>query len=872
MEDQEENADILNVDSAEETGKITHELLKRIKELNCLHNISHDIEKFKALEDLLPKITLHISQSMQFPQISRTTITLDGKTYGTESTYLTGNNSISSDIKIKREIRGSINVNYTEGKSFLEEEIQLLQSVSERIGKTIERIELDRSFKLQKDRLDLLFASMYEGVIVMEEDYLISFMNRAAIDMFGDQTGSLCYQTLMGENKPCQICPIEEIINKGQSNFRHTTQLKGGRWVELTASPVKNVDGSLSIVEIVRDTTEVKTLETELKQAEERYRSLLENANDAIVSTRIGGKITFLNKKAEEVFGYTQDEVIGKSILDLMPERLRETHEQNIQRRMEIKSSKTARLLFEGIGLRKDGTELPVEVSYIPLGIGEHSLTAIFRDITDRKKAEAEKARSDIRLQHKVAELSIMNEISEVLLSTRELDEILHMILIGVTAYQALGFNRAFLFLINEEATMLEGEVSTGSLTPEEAYKIWERLAQEKHTLKELLESRHGELSKEDEPINNLVKQMKIPLTGTENIFAQTLYENKSFNIADGKNNPLIDEDFIRLLGTDSFALVPLIYRGIPLGVLLADNFINKKPIHDEDVERLITFANHASLAIENSHLYKSLEGKVEELSTAYNELQENRDKLIRYERLSAVGEVAAKVTHEIRNPMVVIGGFARRILKKDHDGELNRNYVKIIVEEIGRMENILTDILYFAKPAVPKCDTVDMNRIVRNSIEVLRFETEENNISIEEHLDPDLPMLFIDENQVRRVLINLIRNAIQAMPDGGTITISTTNEEDQWVIIETADTGVGISDDDMDKLFDAFFSSKSTGSGLGLTVSAQIINNHGGTIEVQKREPEGTIFKLKLPIKTLPEQNIFSNSKSSGKSDAESD
>ncbi|MCK5011987.1 MAG: PAS domain S-box protein, partial [Deltaproteobacteria bacterium] len=462
------------------------------------------------------------------------------------------------------------------------------------------------------------------------------------------------------------------------------------------------------------------------KQAEERYRSLLENANDAIVSTRIGGKITFLNKKAEEVFGYIQDEIIGKSILDLMPERLRETHEENIQRRMEIKSSKTTRLLFEGIGLRKDGTELPVEVSYIPLGIGEHSLTAIFRDITDRKKAEEDKSRSDIRLQQKVAELSIMNEISEVLLSTRELDEILHMILIGVTAYQALGFNRAFLFLINEEATMLKGEVATGSLTPEEAYKIWERLAQEKHTLKELLESRHGELSKEDEPINNLVKQMKILLTGTENIFTQTLYENKSFNIADGKNNPLIDEDFIRLLGTDSFALVPLIYRGIPLGVLLADNFINKKPIHDEDVERLITFANHASLAIENSHLYKSLEGKVEELSTAYNELQENRDKLIRYERLSAVGEVAAKVTHEIRNPMVVIGGFARRILRKDHDGELNRNYVKIIVEEISRMENILTDILYFAKPAVPKCDTVDINRIVRNSIEVLSFETEE--------------------------------------------------------------------------------------------------------------------------------------------------
>ena len=864
MEEQKENTDILNINSLERNGKITHELLERIKELNCLYNISHEIETCKTFEDLLPRITHHISQGMQFPQIARTVITLDGKTYSIAPIPSTNNNFISSDIKVKGEIRGSINVYYTEGKSFLEEEIKLLQSVSERIGKTIERIELDRSFKLQKDRLDLLFASMNEGVIVMEEDYLISFMNRAAIDMFGDQTGSLCYQTLMGENEPCQICPIEEIINKGQSNFRHTTQLKGERWVELTASPVKNIDESLSIIEIVRDITEVKTLETELKQAEERYRSLLENANDAIVSTRIGGRITFFNKKAEEVFGYTQDEVIGKSILDLMPERLREPHEKNIQRRMEIKSSKTTRLLFEGIGLRKDGTELPVEVSYIPLGIGEHSLTAIFRDITDRKKAEEDKSRSDARLQQKVAELSIMNEISEVLLSTRELDEILHMILIGVTAYQALGFNRAFLFLVNEEATMLEGEVATGSLTPEEAYKIWERLAQEKHTLKELLESRHGELSKEDEPINNLVMQMKIPLKGTESIFTQTLYEKKSFNIVDGINNPLIDKDLVKLLGTDSFSLVPLVSRGEPLGVLLADNFINKKPIHDEDVERLITFANHASLAIENSHLYKSLEGKVEELSTAYNELQENRDKLIRYERLSAVGEVAAKVTHEIRNPMVVIGGFARRILRKDHDGELNRNYVKIIVEEISRMENILTDVLYFAKPAVPKRNTADLNRIIRSTLEVLVLEIEEHNINLEEHIDPNLPMLFLDENQIRRVLMNLIRNAIQAMPDGGTITISTVHEG-QWAIIETADTGVGIEDDDMDKLFDAFFSSKSTGSGLGLTVSAQIINNHGGTIEVQKREPRGTIFKIKLPVKPLSENSTFLNSNSPG-------
>ncbi|MCK5513011.1 MAG: PAS domain-containing protein, partial [Deltaproteobacteria bacterium] len=618
-----------------------------------------------------------------------------------------------------------------------------------------------------------------------------------------------------------------------------------------------------AIAERLGKITEQKWAEKMLVETEKKYHSL---TDDVLDTSKVGifildsdFRVVWVNQALGHYFGIRREEVLDKDKRQLIREQIKNIFEDPEGFSEKVLATYDNNTYVENFACHvlPDGDReerwlqhwsQPIRNGLYAGGRIEH-----YTDISERKQGEEERARIDARLQDKVTELSIMNAIGEVLLSTRELDEILHMILIGVTAYQALGFNRAFLFLINEEATMLEGEVATGSLTPEEAYKIWERLAQEKHTLKELLESRHGELSKEDEPINNLVKQMKILLTGTENIFTQTLYENKSFNIADGKNNPLIDEDFIRLLGTDSFALVPLIYRGIPLGVLLADNFINKKPIHDEDVERLITFANHASLAIENSHLYKSLEGKVEELSTAYNELQENRDKLIRYERLSAVGEVAAKVTHEIRNPMVVIGGFARRILRKDHDGELNRNYVKIIVEEISRMENILTDILYFAKPAVPKCDTVDINRIVRNSIEVLSFETEENNISTEEHLDPNLPMLFIDENQVRRVLINLIRNAIQAMPDGGTITISTVHEG-QWVIIETADTGVGISDDDMDKLFDAFFSSKSTGSGLGLTVSAQIINNHGGTIEVQKREPKGTIFKIKLPVNKRPQ------------------
>ena len=607
-----------------------------------------------------------------------------------------------------------------------------------------------------------------------------------------------------------------------------------------------------------------------LRELNEYLENVIESSLDCIVISNDSGFITRVNNSFVRLVGREKQEIINKHINDVnafvppakgIYQSVTGEHVEIDDRFMDDMQEHLTRLMQEGkianwesYFLRSDGRIVPVEqnIHYLYSAEGIRiGAVGIIREISERKKSLEEKARIEERLQNKVTELSIMNEISEVLLSTRELNEILHMILIGATAYQALGFNRAFLFLINPDGTILEGRVATGALSAGEAYQIWNSLTHEKHTLRALLKSRQGGLSKEDEPINRLVRQMKIVLQETESIFTRCVNEGASFNIVNGFENSLVDKNLLTLLGTGDFALVPLASRGKPLGVLLADNFVNREEITDEDVERLRAFANHASLAIENSHLYQTLEEKLDELSSAYNELQANRDKLIRYERLSAVGELAAKVTHEIRNPMVAIGGFARRLLKKDMEGEeLNRNYLRIIIEEISNLENILADILYFAKPAEPTCDFADCNAIIAKIVEILAVELEENRVSVECHPAKELPLLCLDEHQIRRVIINIIRNAIQAMPDGGCITVST-RQEDQWVKIEIADTGVGIAEGNIDKLFDAFFSSKSTGSGLGLTVSAQIINNHGGTIEVMRGVPRGTVFVIKLPLES---------------------
>jgi signal transduction histidine kinase len=426
------------------------------------------------------------------------------------------------------------------------------------------------------------------------------------------------------------------------------------------------------------------------------------------------------------------------------------------------------------------------------------------------------------------------------------------MILIGVTANQALGFNRAFLFLLNDKNQQLEGRVATGPLNPEEAHTTWDRLAQQDHSVSELFYLRKAETTLVDEPIQKLVRRMKVQLTDPGSIFSQLVHMQKSFNIQGGVHSPMNDyPDFIEQLGTDTFALVPLTARDTTLGMLVADNLITGKPISDQDVEVLHDFANLASLAIANSRLYEQLQENVNDLSRANSELAESQEKLVRYERLSAIGAVAAQVAHDIRNPLTAIGGFARRILKQKHDAQPTHNYLGIIVSEVDRMERILSDLLSFSKPPDIIKEQADINRLLRSTINIYNPEFELHAIEYCENLHPEIPGIEIDAVQMQRVFDNLVKNALEAMQGKGRqgrLTISTEYDGGS-VSITVEDTGTGIKARDVEKIFEPFFTNKANGSGLGLTLAAQVVKAHGGTITCRTREPRGTCFIITLPI-----------------------
>jgi signal transduction histidine kinase len=297
-----------------------------------------------------------------------------------------------------------------------------------------------------------------------------------------------------------------------------------------------------------------------------------------------------------------------------------------------------------------------------------------------------------------------------------------------------------------------------------------------------------------------------------------------------------------------SFAVVPLIAREKVLGVLWADNAITQKPIEDRDVERLRIFSNNASLAIENSNLYQNIQEKVTELDQAYQALQENRDRLVRSEKLAAVGEMSATVAHAIRNPLTAIGGFARRLLKREGVSEITNKYLKIIIDEIDRLELLLTEMLDFVRPKDTSVQRVCIHDIVEHTLEILADELKTRNISIQKHYYPDLPMAHIDSDQLEEVFLNMFRNSIDAMPEGGTLTISTFKEDD-CIKISLADTGGGIAESDVEKIFHPFFTKKPKGSGLGLAMCNQIVSCHGGRINLRKAVADGAVFDIYLPV-----------------------
>ncbi|OGP51014.1 MAG: hypothetical protein A2Y79_00225 [Deltaproteobacteria bacterium RBG_13_43_22] len=217
-------------------------------------------------------------------------------------------------------------------------------------------------------------------------------------------------------------------------------------------------------------------------------------------------------------------------------------------------------------------------------------------------------------------------------------------------------------------------------------------------------------------------------------------------------------------------------------------------------------------------------------------------------EHLAVLGEAAATIAHELKNPIITIGAYIQKLLKKTNPEDPNLERLTAIQKECQRIEIMLKDMIHFSRPIDPNFSFVDINHLIKEVLKIIHPQAEQNQILLSSNLDGDLPSIEVDQTRLTQVLQNLILNAIQASGPEQPVLVRTQRQKGQ-AIIEVADLGCGISMTYQEKVFAPFFSTKKEGSGLGLAISKRIVELHQGRLSFRANHPQGTIFIVSLPL-----------------------
>ena len=334
-----------------------------------------------------------------------------------------------------------------------------------------------------------------------------------------------------------------------------------------------------------------------------------------------------------------------------------------------------------------------------------------------------------------------------------------------------------------------------------------------------------------------------------EGIAGSVVATGKPVVIQDVRNDKRFSDKIDRLTGfkTRSIICVPLILRDRPVGALQVMNKRNSEPFRQADLELLNSMAQLIAVAMENAKLYQRLEEKFEMTS---QELESTQKKLIRSERLAAMGHLVQGVAHEIRNPVMTIGGFAHRIKRELNDNYKLQKYVDIILDESGRLERLVREVREFSEIQSASLLLDTLEPAIHEVLQIFEPLAGNRHVKLSVEIANDLPQISMDSSQLVIAMSNIMENALESMPKGGNLTLQA-NRDDRHLSVSFSDTGVGIDPEQLDAIYDPFVTSKTRGAGLGLTMVYQIVMNHHGEIRISSELDKGTDVTIQLPIPT---------------------
>jgi signal transduction histidine kinase/putative methionine-R-sulfoxide reductase with GAF domain len=400
------------------------------------------------------------------------------------------------------------------------------------------------------------------------------------------------------------------------------------------------------------------------------------------------------------------------------------------------------------------------------------------------------------------------------LMETLDIEEILRLVLEGVT--KNIGFDRARLYLVNEKRNVLECKMAVG-----------------------LDEKR--------------IKGMTLSLNPEDSIVARSILEKQPFFIPDASKDPRVNQILKEKLNLRSLVIIPLLAKEKALGTIAADFVEPNKNITKEALESVMVFAQQAGLAIHNAFMYQGLktfsQQMEEKIQKTTADLRKTEAQLIRSEKLAALGQLAAGIAHEIRNPLTSINILIHSLTDNLPYESAHREDLKVIEEEINRINEIVDQFLRFARPAPPLLEKAEFVPVFEETLQLLRPQIEKQRIAVQKEFEI-LPPILMDREQMKQVILNLLLNAVQAMSKRGHLILrGQISENGRFIKLSIQDSGVGIPGEEIGKLFDPFFSTKEGGIGLGLSIAHRIIDQHHGKIEVESTPGKGTLFTVWLPI-----------------------
>ena len=327
-------------------------------------------------------------------------------------------------------------------------------------------------------------------------------------------------------------------------------------------------------------------------------------------------------------------------------------------------------------------------------------------------------------------------------------------------------------------------------------------------------------------------------------LVAQAVRLRSAAQAIDAQASPLVNRELIRRYGSRSLLALPLLHRGEPIGAaVIADERV--RAWLPSEIERATVMARQVAVAVANARLF-------DDLRTSYETLARTQRALVERERLAALGELAAVVAHEVRNPLGVIWNSLvslRKLVRPRGDvGTL----LDILGEESDRLNRIVADLLDFTRPQMLSLRVEPIDALVAGAVEAARSAGLPGGVEIRLAVQSDVPPVWADGRLVRQALINLVTNAAQAMPRGGRVTIAASLEraaDVPLVRIDVTDEGPGIDSEAAQQVFQPFFTTKATGTGLGLAVVKRIVEAHEGRIDLESGAGRGTTFTVRLPL-----------------------